>query len=530
MPEDTPENRIANLIEHYNNKYKDEQISYELAYKESCPDPDFDALAFEQTINGQPKEQLSLLHIVAKIGDEETARSIIAKDISIDLNVKSQPSNRTPLHYAADKGNDQIISCLIEKCNNIDEQDINGDTALHLALKNGHQHTIGKLLNHNARTDILNNDGYTPIKLAEVLNNVDALQWMSDRNPNNTGEDQQVTEQTNSLSKQMRDDIQEKVLNLDTEQFYSYFHDQELPLAETIEVIQDTLLNIYNMGLPEGLNTFEAIVKVFNNYKYLYPNQIIHDDDYSLFLADFISQAATNQDRETLNYLVDNNGFSESDDFRNALSTGFTSTFHVSTDDNQHIIQLLLDYSPFYSTINNLINSNRHNDQKQLILQDLRATLEALDLVGSELTDIIYESDSDSEQLQTIIASLPINLKNEHLERALLLAIINGRQHTLLSLMRRFDLPPDHSLQDDNVVGDDNSMNLLEIAAEYQQSEIYKELLKQATADEEFNEYLIKSALQLFPKQNKQKHVTDLLFFVTEKGFAQWTNTILGYA
>lgn len=75
------------------------------------------------------------------------------------MNVPCEENGMLPIHWAADRGHDQIILVLLGLGADINAQDMEGQTALHYACSIGHEAVIKMLLEHNCKTDITDNDG-----------------------------------------------------------------------------------------------------------------------------------------------------------------------------------------------------------------------------------------------------------------------------------------------------------------------------------------------------------------------------------
>jgi len=76
----------------------------------------------------------------------------------------------TPLMVAAKKGFENLLRLLISLGSKPDTKDLNGNTALHLAILNSHESVALFLINSRTNIDITNNDNQSALKLAEVLN------------------------------------------------------------------------------------------------------------------------------------------------------------------------------------------------------------------------------------------------------------------------------------------------------------------------------------------------------------------------
>ncbi|OEY86867.1 hypothetical protein BIY23_04545 [Wolbachia pipientis] len=83
-----------------------------------------------------------------------------------DINEKNNDGD-TPLHIAAAKhGLQDIVECLIQKGADINEQNNNGDTPLHIAAKHGLQDIVKCLIQKDADINEQNNNGDTPLHIA----------------------------------------------------------------------------------------------------------------------------------------------------------------------------------------------------------------------------------------------------------------------------------------------------------------------------------------------------------------------------
>merc|ERR1711871_1045099 len=68
----------------------------------------------------------------------------------------------TPLHVAAAKGFDSMCALLLSKGADVNAQDFNGDTALHMAGKAAEESTWETLKSKGAKSSIANKDGEKP--------------------------------------------------------------------------------------------------------------------------------------------------------------------------------------------------------------------------------------------------------------------------------------------------------------------------------------------------------------------------------
>ncbi|SRR5579885_1165127 len=149
--------------------------------------------------------QVTPLHIAAQSGHHEIIKLIIKNTHhKIDIDCLDD-DGRTPLYAAIKKGNDEIVSLLLQHGADPDiyaygrtalheaalhgsaaqvtlllkhganielASELNGDTALHLAAGRGSFSSIMALLQANASLDATNDDGETPIQVAEMREEV----------------------------------------------------------------------------------------------------------------------------------------------------------------------------------------------------------------------------------------------------------------------------------------------------------------------------------------------------------------------
>lgn len=91
-----------------------------------------------------------------------------------DLAFKADKDGMTPLHWAADRGCEQVMDVLLamlgngaEAASRLNVCDHNGDTALHYSIMAESEGSARKLFNAGADVNISNEDGETPLALAK---------------------------------------------------------------------------------------------------------------------------------------------------------------------------------------------------------------------------------------------------------------------------------------------------------------------------------------------------------------------------
>jgi ankyrin repeat domain-containing protein 50 len=112
---------------------------------------------------------------------DENVISVVQK--MINWNVKLDTTDRFDrnlLHSAAINGRYTILEMLLRTSNvpDINAQGSNGETPLHDAAKMGYVKSAKVLLDHGARTDILDKSGKTPVRYAKDMKRVKILELL----------------------------------------------------------------------------------------------------------------------------------------------------------------------------------------------------------------------------------------------------------------------------------------------------------------------------------------------------------------
>ncbi|XP_035699714.1 ankyrin repeat domain-containing protein 13C-like [Branchiostoma floridae] len=101
-------------------------------------------------------------------------------------------SKRYPLHYSVFQGDIKRVSALLRTCD-VTEQDVHGNTALHLAVMLGKKECVHLLLAHGAPVRVKNAAGWNP--LAEAIS---------------YGDRQTITSLLRKFKQQSRETLEEK--------------------------------------------------------------------------------------------------------------------------------------------------------------------------------------------------------------------------------------------------------------------------------------------------------------------------------
>jgi ankyrin repeat protein len=110
------------------------------------------------------EKNMTLLHLAAQDGDIATIKNLIKRGVNFTQDI----DGKTPLHYAAIAGKQEVLETIIKKfrCDKgeINKQDKDGNTPLHYAPNVG---CIESLIKNGARI-IKNNHGHTPLHSAAI--------------------------------------------------------------------------------------------------------------------------------------------------------------------------------------------------------------------------------------------------------------------------------------------------------------------------------------------------------------------------
>ncbi len=118
-----------------------------------------------KNINENQEINKMLANVLAITAEE--SREILEFLIENGANMNAQDQDKnTPLHLAIINGRTETAKFLIEKGADIDAQDQDKNTPLHLAIINGHTEIVDRLIAAGAKINVRNEDGSTPLHLA----------------------------------------------------------------------------------------------------------------------------------------------------------------------------------------------------------------------------------------------------------------------------------------------------------------------------------------------------------------------------
>jgi len=123
------------------------------------------------------KTKMTELHFAAQNNDVDVAKRFIAKGWDVnskDLNME------TPLTYAAGSSG-EMIRLLLEKGADVNAQNLKGNTALHIATRQGKTDMTHLLITSGAKVNLANKDGETPLYHAALSGQAEAIRLLLDQ-------------------------------------------------------------------------------------------------------------------------------------------------------------------------------------------------------------------------------------------------------------------------------------------------------------------------------------------------------------
>lgn len=119
------------------------------------------------------------LHIAAEKGFKNVVQMLIDHHADVEC---SNDEDLTPLHLAAINGNKKVAIALLNKQQNIiNDEDESGNTALHLAAINGHPKLVDLFVDFGAGVDSRNNLLWTPLDCAAARGHTECVLRLIDR-------------------------------------------------------------------------------------------------------------------------------------------------------------------------------------------------------------------------------------------------------------------------------------------------------------------------------------------------------------
>lgn len=134
-----------------------------------------------QDENGLTIIMHALINEDNKLSDNDIKKLLIQNRDNIDYDIVDD-NERTLLMFAASYGDKDIINEIVKYGNGIDKTDINGQTALHLAVRHNKYDSVKELIRLNANPNIKDNYSLTPIDIAEFEGYEDIYEFLSSIN------------------------------------------------------------------------------------------------------------------------------------------------------------------------------------------------------------------------------------------------------------------------------------------------------------------------------------------------------------
>lgn len=126
-----------------------------------------------ELLSARSENEKTPLHFAAQGGHEEIVDLLIAK--GADVNAKNI-AKETPLHYAAAMGYKEVVDLLLAKGAVFNSGTTNGSTPLHYSANFGNSEIVRVLIEKGADINCRNKYGLTPLDLAYIANQSEAAQ------------------------------------------------------------------------------------------------------------------------------------------------------------------------------------------------------------------------------------------------------------------------------------------------------------------------------------------------------------------
>ncbi|XP_068761690.1 26S proteasome non-ATPase regulatory subunit 10-like isoform X2 [Montipora capricornis] len=104
------------------------------------------------------------LHYAASRNRYEIAEYLLQNGAAV--NAQDKTSASTPLHRAASRGHSKMVKLLLKHSANCDIQDIEGNTALHMACQEERAEVAVILVGNGANLQVLNKEKLSPLEFA----------------------------------------------------------------------------------------------------------------------------------------------------------------------------------------------------------------------------------------------------------------------------------------------------------------------------------------------------------------------------
>ncbi|XP_012142859.2 uncharacterized protein LOC100882118 isoform X4 [Megachile rotundata] len=122
------------------------------------------------------KNDLLLYEAVIK-NEADTVRKVLKE--TVDVNSRNN-YGRAPIHWAASRGNTEIIEMLIQAKCDIEAKDKFGMRPLHMAARYGHRDAVKMLINAGASVSAMNKKQHTLLMCAARGNNIRVVEYLAE--------------------------------------------------------------------------------------------------------------------------------------------------------------------------------------------------------------------------------------------------------------------------------------------------------------------------------------------------------------
>ena len=116
-----------------------------------------------------------IIHSAARVDLLPMVKYLIEQQ-NVDIETKGY-NEKTPLHYAWERGHLQIVEYLISKGANVEAKDKDGKYAIHFACMKGHLPIVKYLISTDASVDLKEKWERTPLHLSVLFGHADIVKY-----------------------------------------------------------------------------------------------------------------------------------------------------------------------------------------------------------------------------------------------------------------------------------------------------------------------------------------------------------------